>query len=156
MIPGGVNGREQSNYPLIMSKSMLAQITESEWFRSEVRDLIQTQVFDRECICYPSGSAMTGAIVDYDLTGPLVFAPAEGEGLRFHVGVESRGVTSGQCKTPEGEHYTYARDSPILGQALVEFGPDTLLAEGVEQIVEPIDMDVGFICGFSAGKSGYR
>lgn len=80
--------------------------------------------------------------MDYELTGPLVFGPPEWEGLRFHVVFESRGVASGTCKTSEGEDYSYSRDGSIVGLVFLELGPDALVSEGFDQVLESTRIEV--------------
>jgi len=125
-----------------MSNSILSQVIHSSWFRAEVASLIQNQIMERECIGYPERTATRGSLVRYEITGPLVFDPPQGEGLRFQVGFESRGVASGACKTSEGEDYTYARAGSIVGKVFLEMGPDTLIAEGFEQILGSAQLEL--------------
>ena len=104
--------------------------------------MIRSQIMERDCTSYPEGIATCGTLVDYGLTGPLVFGPPKGEGLWFQVPFESRGVASGACHTSEGENYTYARDGSIVGMVFLEMGPDTLISEGLDEVLGGTQIEV--------------
>ena len=119
-----------------MHFSLLSKLIESPEFHREASGIVLDEVIERPCLGQTGEGPTQGEVVDYELTGPLVFGPPEADGVRFTVPFESRGVASGQCKTSEGEDYTFARDGAILGLIPVELGQDALTLTRIVDILD--------------------
>ena len=118
-----------------MPRSLLSKLLEAPEFEREVIGILLDEIIGRPCLARPAGEPIQGEVVDYEFTGPMVLGLPEGEGLRYDLPFESRGVSSGKCHDGDGD-YTFAQDGAITGTVRVELGPDTLQLSKVADILD--------------------
>lgn len=125
-----------------MPKSLLARLIASPEFTREVSGMIMDQVVDRDCVARPEGRPVTGAVVDYELTGNLRYGAPTGEGVRFNLPFVSSGTASGSCAAPGGGEHTFARDGAIRGVIRLDLGPEALTLERIEEILDSTIIEI--------------